>query len=507
MSDVGKGFSAGPFPSCPYKFARVCWWFCVLKDKNDPDDKRIRLISHHSKGDKHGKGSVNSLCTTPRLIGVHHSALTLKSIIAIAGRGAQVRAWDIPACFKRQRVHARLLHLFVYKVVTAEFGEEYFVDLTTPFGWTPAEWQWQCILAVLMWHFFQAERIQTLIAYVDNFFLIRPRRHAIDIEASAVEATFEKLGLPIHERQFGPKFKGLGWEFDTEAMVMILPERKHVRFAAMLKRWQSEQSMSVDEIRKAVGYMHNLSAGFIIGKPLVAFMRHMQTQGDRRVQTERKPPTDVRIPLDTRAAMALQIWAQVFTWWDRTCPIVAGFTPQTTYQVLIRPDASTRWGCGAMLWESRATSVAGMMHEWSSAEREQAQSKGPRRHTTVQAQEADRLQRESTSVFEALGVLRALQHFASRCAGKRVQIELDNSPVVLALESMYTERPVLMDVIRSIADLCCKHHITIRTRFILGSIFNLVADALSHNDIPQAELECRKSFNLPLNVERELMSR
>jgi hypothetical protein len=72
---------------------------------------------------------------------------------------------------------------------------------------------------------------------------------------------------------------------------------------------------------------------------------------------------------------------------------------------------------------------------------------------------------------------------------------------------MYTERPVLMDVIRSIADLCCKHHITIRTRFILGSIFNLVADALSHNDIPQAELECRKSFNLPLNVEGELMSR
>jgi hypothetical protein len=60
MADVTKEFSAGPFPSCPYKFARVCWWFCVLKDKNNPDDKRIRLISHHSKGDKHGKGPVNS---------------------------------------------------------------------------------------------------------------------------------------------------------------------------------------------------------------------------------------------------------------------------------------------------------------------------------------------------------------------------------------------------------------------------------------------------------------
>ena len=50
----------------------------------------------------------------------------------------------------------------------------------------------------------------------------------------------------------------------------------------MLKSWQLEQSMSIEAIRTAVGYMHNLSAGFIIGRPLVAlyscaFMRHMQT--------------------------------------------------------------------------------------------------------------------------------------------------------------------------------------------------------------------------------------
>ena len=89
MADVVKGFSAGPFPSCPYKFARVCWWFYVMKDKNNPDDPRIRLISHHSKGDKAGNGSVNSLCTSPRMIGVHHSALTIKTLIAMCGKGAQ----------------------------------------------------------------------------------------------------------------------------------------------------------------------------------------------------------------------------------------------------------------------------------------------------------------------------------------------------------------------------------------------------------------------------------
>ncbi len=62
-----------------------------------------------------------------------------------------------------------------------------------------------------------------------------------------------------------------------------------------------------------------------------------------------------------------------------------------------------------------------------------------------------------------------------------------------------------MAVIHQIADLCCKHHISIRARFIVGSIFNLVADALyiSHNDVPQAKLECLATFMLPLHVEQE----
>ena len=81
---------------------------------------------------------------------------------------------------------------------------------------------------------------------------------------------------------------------------------------------------------------------------------------------------------------------------------------------------------------------------------------------------------------------------------------LDNSAVVLALESMYTKRPVLMEVILQIANLCCQHHITIRARFIVGSIFNLVADTLSHDDVPQAEKECRAMFMLPLQFEQEL---
>jgi hypothetical protein len=71
---------------------------------------------------------------------------------------------------------------------------------------------------------------------------------------------------------------------------------------------------------------------------------------------------------------------------------------------------------------------------------------------------------------------------------------------------MYTKKPVLMAVIHQIADFCCRHHISIRTRFIVGSIFNLVADALSHNNVTQAKVACWSTFQLPLRVEPELQS-
>jgi hypothetical protein len=112
----------------------------------------------------------------------------------------------------------------------------------------------------------------------------------------------------------------------------------------MLSEWQRTDTMSVESIRKAVVLC--FSCGFQIGRPMVAFMVHARTEGERLVKSSGLLPTDVLVKLNPKAAMAMWFWDQVFRSWDRSCPIVADFTPQSGYQVLMRSDASTDWGWG-----------------------------------------------------------------------------------------------------------------------------------------------------------------
>ena len=518
MADVAATYTAGPYQSLPFEWARLCQWFTVPKDKYNAADKRVRLVSNYSHG---GSGSTNELCYTPKMIGVHHSAGTIKTRIAMCGKDAKVRAWDIPKCFKRQRLPIEIVHLFCYLVSTEEHGEEYFVDRSNPFGWTPAEWAWQCILAVVMW-IMGSRALDDLFAFVDNFFDIQPKFENIKRNERIIESTFAELGLVVHEKQGVspegveiPQFKGLGWEFDTHRMVMVLPENKWKRFCAMLGEWRRTDIMSVEAIRKAVGYMLCFSCGFQIGRPLVAFMVHARTEGERQMKISGLTPTETTVKLNPNAAMAMQFWDQVFSSWDRTCPIVAEFTPQSGCQVLLRSDASTDWGWGGMVWLSpfqplanEAQVIHGAKGQWSDVERAQAIALIPALGGAIEATNAavsgatKLLLRESTAVFEAKAVLKMLQKFVHVCAGKRVQIEIDNATVVRALEAMYSPTPSVMAAVLEIGVFCCKNNMTVRTRWIMGKLFNQVADRLSHDCVSQAETECRAMFGKKLVLQQ-----
>jgi hypothetical protein len=117
---------------------------------------------------------------------------------------------------------------------------------------------------------------------------------------------------------------------------------------------------------------------------------------------------------------------------------------------------------------------------------------------TAVAEIAAALKRESTAVFEGMALLATLKKFADECKGKRVLIEIDNSTVVRALEGMYSPTPSVMAVILEIGVFCCEHSITIRTRWILGRVFNLVTDRLSHDLVSQAEIACRADLGREL---------
>ena len=80
----------------------------------------------------------------------------IKDAIAHCGVGAKVAGWDVPHCFEWNTILERIRKLFVYRTITAAHGEEFWIGAVNPLGWTPAEWRWQCILAVLLWYFLKA---------------------------------------------------------------------------------------------------------------------------------------------------------------------------------------------------------------------------------------------------------------------------------------------------------------------------------------------------------------
>ena len=109
--------------------------------------------------------------------------------------------------------------------------------------------------------------------------------------------------------------------------------------------------------------------------------------------------------------------------------------------------------------------------------------------------------RESTGVMEMMGVHRWLQWFGSRCRGRRVHLDVDNSSVVLAVEGLYSPKLEMMTEIIAIAGLICKYNITLRIRHVMGKDFNVIADHLSHDRVEEARTAAVKELGLSLRFQ------
>ena len=204
----------------------------------------------------------------------------LQNILAFFGTFIRMFAVDIEKCFRNNPNHVELLHLFVYCILTSEFGVEIFVDKSNPFGWKPAEWGWQTVLAILKWCLHRlmfkypkmagpTRSVSTVLSnvdvgssavvgppstlpevslgvspssgfmvYVDNFFAWAPATDFVDMHTK-LQALIAKFGLPLHELQLdGRLFTALGLIFDastTDRWYMVLPEDKFVILMRYLK--------------------------------------------------------------------------------------------------------------------------------------------------------------------------------------------------------------------------------------------------------------------------------
>jgi hypothetical protein len=483
IEEAKAGRAWGPSKLPPFKAFRTCPVFDVPKAKYDPTDTRVRMISNFAKG---ADESVNSLCWSPRplYVSLRPEHLRDRAAYYAAVHGPGVRVWtaDKPSCFRWNVNAKRLLPLFVYKLDTEQFGSEYFVDLCNPFGCTFSEWGNQMVLAVERWNFARMG-LTDVDTFVDNYFHFVPPNVHFESRCAAIEQTFKDLGIPLHERMLGTVFKGLGWLWDLELMLMICPEDKFTALCTLLEEWSALETMSLTDVRKAVGFMLWLSAGFEVGRGEIGHLVHMRTAGEAVLRRTGRRPQDIRVAMSEPARASLQFWNEVFPRWSRKSPIRLQFGPVASWEVLARIDASTDWGGGGIMVSRGAQSIPWFSCVWS---------------PDVIAKAKRSRQRESTGFLEFRALTRWMEIFGEACSGKRVLIESDNSSVVYGIERAYSDKPDSMQEIVVFRKLCLRYRLVVRVRHIVGVVYNSVADALSHNRIDDARAKALEEYACPL---------
>ena len=476
MKEVDAKRMWGPFSFSPFEFARIVRLSIAPKFKWDSTRREFRLISDLSQ---YGSSSVNDLCWTPDFISFHLRAIHLRDLIDEAGPKCHVYACDVPKAFRRQTTWKKLLPLFMYMIESKGYGKEFFVDLCNTFGFRPSEYVWQAILAVILWRTRSTLNVPP-VAFVDNFFFFCQSAAAAATAGSEFTKLCLSVGITFHEVQCGQKFNGLGWDWVTGANpLMICPEDKFVSMNILLGQWLDAPHLSLVDVRSATGLMYFLSAGYAIGRADVASMIAMRTEMERQATVRNTSPSSTTKKLSPKARTSLLFWKDHFATWNRQCPIVGGFSPIREWERLGFVDASTKDGCGGIMYDG--TEVHGFIHLWSDEERRQAFVK----------------EALSTGALELMGVVHWFKRFGSRCCSKRLLLLVDNSAAVTGLEAAYSKTESLSPSILE-ARRCCAHSfITLRVRYI-NSCLNTIADHLSHNREAEARCLVREVFGKDL---------
>ena len=485
--EVGAGRVAGPFARCPFPTewcphqGRYVPLGQAPKFKYDPESDEFRLVSDFSAHKPH---STNDLCWNPLLLDCPLQASQLMAILATAGVDAQVFTGDIKKAFRNQFVRSEDLQLFVYMLSETEF----YVDLRHPFGHITSEFCFHSITAVIQWAFaFMGVSTASSQAknFVDNWFLVAPKSDPTFTQrARQLELTLVDLGVIVHEQQQGPKFNALGWDWDTLTMTVTCPTDKRLHFSNQSSKWAADaertNTISLKRVEKITGTLNFLALAAPCLRLAVGHFKLL-----RRKAINRKAKS---ITLSMTAMNSLK-WLQSFlAGWSGSSSFVIPFSPRDSWSSLVRSDAATDWGFGAMLFPQ----CTGVMGKWSTADREAA-----RKSDNSDKPELDS---DSSTVIELLAFKKALTIFGPTLRGQRVQFELDSQTAVLDLRSWNAGRPGILAIVNDVWSLLISFEITARFEHILRD-FNMIADALSKNLLTQAKLFFRQEFSKELLVQ------
>ena len=294
--------------------------------------------------------------------------------------------------------------------------ESVFVNVALPFGLRSAPKIFTAVADVVEW-ITRRKRAKFVVHYLDDFLVMgAPATNECSEALKGLFNTFELLGLPVAlDKLEGPasKLMFLGFELDTEALEVWLPQRKLEELKELVGRWIGRKSCIMKDLESLIGKLAHAAQVMPPGKTFLRRMFELKA-AVRHVKG--------KFRLSTGFRSDVLRWVTFLEAWNGTSMMLG----QRQEKSHIWTDASGGYGCGA--WDP--ASGEWIQLAWGEVERRV------------------RMAEESISAKELVPIVIACAVWGGLWVGRAVTVSCDNTGAVAAVNSGYSRSPQLMHLLR-----------------------------------------------------------
>ena len=383
-------------------------------------------------------------------------------ILTGIGRGALLAKIDIAHAYRNVPVHPSDRYL-----LGMQWMGRVYIDTALPFGLRSAPKIFCALSDTLEWILLQAG-ISSCLHYLDDFLTLgAPESLECQRNLKVLIGTCETLGIPLAiEKIEGPiaRITFLGIEFDSQTMTMRLPEEKLRHLRDLIGQWISKKAATKRSMLSLIGELAHASKVVIPGR---TFLRRIIDCAHSRRNL------DHWIRLNEEFRSDLYWWHLYLEQWNGVSLLAAHVYHPPDFTLFT--DASGNWGCGGTDgsdWFQGAWSK-----EWAAV---------------------------NITTKELVPIVLAVAVWGRRWAGSHVRVRSDNMAVVEILKARSSRDAGVMHLLRCLHFFCARHDIRISATHI--AVENVMADALSRNNLPQFFLSCSKAHTHPTPVPPTLWS-
>ena len=194
--------------------------------------------------------------------------------------------------------------------------------------------------------------MHNIFHYIDDFVIVgRPDETQCESGLRSLIQACENLGFVVaDDKTEGPstRLTVLGIEFDTEAMVLRLPQEKLERQRSLLATWRGRSSYLRRQLESLAVVLQHASK---VVRPGRSFMRRIY---DLLAQMQHFKP-HFRVRLNSECQADIEWWSTFSQYWNGRS-IMRPIQVRNP-DVHIWSDASSSWGCGAF-WQRLWLQVA-----------------------------------------------------------------------------------------------------------------------------------------------------